>query len=130
MRMLAAVALILALPALAAADINRLRLSPDPDRPDALLWNARRTQLSPAPVGLPAWAGPSMPLVPNCRKSQIAGPCTVPEYVTRCQREPGCPNRASAPMLWPKAPRTDEQKTATEELRVARGWVQNSRPAN
>jgi hypothetical protein len=132
MRMLAAVVVILALPALVMADINRLKLSPDLDPPDALPWSARRTEpsLRAVPVGMPVWVAPSVPLVPRCCKNEVPGPCTAPQYVTRCQCKPDIADRAVAPILWPHSPRTDERNTLTKEQRLAKGCVQDSQPVN
>lgn len=125
MRKLAAVALILALPALVAADINRLKPSPDLDRPDALPWNmrTRRPELRVAYPAQPSWASISRP---NPVRSKSVGPChaTAPQHVTRCLPQPDCRNDGNIPVLWPHAPRVDEQKTVAMEPRPDRGQIQ------
>ncbi len=132
MRKLAAVVVLLALPALVAADINRLKLSPDLDRADALPWNARRTEpnLMAWSVGLPVWAGPSVPLVSRFSKSEFRCPCTVPQHVVRCQCNPGRPDRTGVPVFRPHSARTRDDKTTAKEQHLGQGRVQDGRSAD
>ena len=132
MKMPAAVVVIMALPALVAADVNRLKPSPESDRPDALIWKARRTELSlrAVPVGLPVWAGPCAPLVSRSSKSELRYQCSVPQHVTRCQCDPDRPDRTGMPVLWPHFPCTDEQRTTADEQRRELTRVRGKHPAN
>ncbi|GEM_PF-2136158 len=132
MKMLVAVVVILALPVVVAADINRLRLSPDLERSDALIWKARRTELSlrAVPIGLSVWVGPSAPLVSRSSKSELRCQCSVPPHVTRCQCDPDRPDRTVMPVLWPHSPRTDERKTAAKERRQKQAQVQDEHRVN
>ena len=125
MTKLATIALILALPALVAADINRFNPDRDLERPDAVLWRVQRPEpgLTAITPVLPAWKGVGMPLVTGCQ-SRVACPSTVPQHVTRCLPSPDCRNEVSAPILWPHAPRVDERKTVAMEPRPERDQIQ------
>jgi len=125
MTKLSAVLLILAFPVLVAADINRLSLHPDLERPDALFWSVRRPEpglTTIAPV-LPTWEGACTPSATGSGQSRAACPAVAPQHVTRCLPQPDCRNDGNAPTLWPYAPRTDEQKTAAEEPRLKQAQV-------
>ncbi len=131
MTKLIAVALILALPALVAADINRFNPTRDLERPDALPRSVQRPEPGLAvmvPV-LPVWQGAGTPLATGCQ-SRVACPSTVPQHVARCLSGPDCHNKASSPVLWPHAPRADEQKTAAKEPRQEQAQVPNNQLAN
>ena len=131
MTKLAMIVLILALPALVAADIDRLRPSPDFERPDALAWNTRthEPELPMKPPVPPAWQGAcaSGPTGPG--RSQIQRLVPVPEHVALCQSQPDCRSHVNAPALWPHAPRTDEQKTTDKERRQKQARTRNKHPA-
>jgi hypothetical protein len=130
MTKLTLVALILGLPALVAADINRFNPRRDLERPDALRWNMRtqRPELNVAPSALPAWVSICRPNPAAHCKSQT--PCPVPQHLCRCLSQPDCLSHASAPVLWPHSPRADEQRTADKEPRPKQAQVQDKHPAN
>jgi hypothetical protein len=117
MTKLAAVLLALALPGLVAADMNRLRLSPDPAQPDALTWDmrTRRRVVAVAPSVLPAWASVSRPDPYERGNNRVSCPCPAAQRLSSCFEQPECRRRTSAPMLWPYSPRSDERKTRQEE---------------
>lgn len=131
MRKLAAVAIMLALPALVAADINRFNPDRDLERPDAVLWRVQRPEpgLTAMTPVLPVWKGAGVPLVNVCQ-SRVACPSAAPQHVTRCLPSPDCRNNVSAPVLWPHAPRVDEVKTTAEERRLDRALAPDGKPAN
>jgi len=130
MTKLAAIVLILALPALVLADINRLRPSPDLERPDALPWNMRmqRPELAVVPSALPAWASTYMSSPAERSSNRVPCPCPASQHLSLCLSQPDCLNHANAPILWPHAPRADEQKTAAKEPRPKQ--VQDKHRAN
>ncbi len=131
MKKLAAVALVLALPALVAADINRFDPDRDLERADAVLWRVQRPEpgLTATTPVLPVWKGAGIPLVAGCQ-SRVACPSTVPQHVTRCLSSPDCRNNVSAPVLWPHAPRVDEARTTAEERRLDNALAPDGRPAD
>jgi len=131
MTKLAAVVLILALPALVTADINRLKLSPDLEKPDALAWIARRPEpgLTAMLPLLPVWEGGGAPVAAD-RESPIACPGAAPEHVARYLSQPDCRTHVNAPALWLHAPRTDEQKTVAKEPAPEQVQIQDKHPAN
>lgn len=132
MSKLAAVAAILTLPTLLVADINRFNPSRDLERPDAVIRRMQgqesgQTALS---VRLSVWEGVCKPIDAGRRPSQMPCPPSVPPYLTRCQPQPDCSIHANAPVLWPHAPRVDEQKTAAKEPRTEQAQVPNNQPVN
>ena len=131
MTKLVAVVLILALPDLVTADINRLKLNPDLEKPDALAWIVRRPEprLTTMHAPLPVWESAGVPVTAD-RESPIACPSTAPEHVARCLSQPDCRNHVNAPALWLHAPRTDEQKTVAKEPAPEQVQVQDKHPAN
>ena len=132
MTKLAAVALILALPALVTADINRLRPRMDAERPDAVCVNARRPepQLAVMSPLLPVWDEACVSAAAGPGRTEMQCPASVPEHLTRRQSQPDCRNHVNAPVLWPHAPRTDEQRTVTNELRSEQARLQDRHPTN
>ena len=131
MMKLTAVVLMLMLPGFVAADINRLPLGRDLEQSDALFRSRPKLELglTMAPSVLPVWAGPSVPVTCGCSRSRVACPASAPQHVTRCLQSPDCRETASAPILWPQAPRVEERKTAAKELSQERPRAQDSRPA-
>ena len=132
MTKLAAIVLILALPALVAADINRVRLGPGPEQPDALRWNMRmqRPELTVVPSVQPAWASICTPNPTERSSYRVPCPCPAAQHLGLCLSQPDCLNHANAPILWPHAPRADEQKTAAKEPRPEQAQVQYKHSAN
>jgi hypothetical protein len=122
MTKLVAVALILVLPGLVAADINRLRPSPDLEQPDALPWNTRthRPELTLVPSVSPAEASICMSDLAERNSNRIPCPCPASQVLSRCLSQPDCLNHANMPILLPHAPRADEQRTSEKELRLVR----------
>ena len=131
MMKLTAVVLMLMLPGLVAADINRLPLGRALEQSDALLRTTPILQqgMTITPSILPMWAGPSVPVTCGCSRSRVACPASAPQHVTRCLQSPDCRETASAPILWPQAPRVEERKTAAKELSQERPRAQESQPA-
>jgi hypothetical protein len=128
----AAFALILALPGLATADFYRLRPSPDIVQPDALPWNMRIQRPEPMAVhnALPSSAN-NYTVSPAERSSnRVPSPCPAAQHLGLCLSQPDCLSHASAPVLWPHAPRADEQKTADKEPRPKQAQVPDNQPAN
>jgi len=132
MTRLTTVILILVLPALVAAAVNRLQTSPGLERPDDLTWNMQRHE--PGPVVMrqspSAWDGVCLLRATGCCRSGVA--CLGPacQQVTRLQLQPDRREEANAPVLWPHAPRMDEQETVARELRAERVPAQGPQPAD
>jgi hypothetical protein len=132
MTKLSAALLILALPALVTADINRSSLKPDRERPDALPWSVRRPQfglttIAPVP---PAWNGACPSSATGSDRIQAACPAVTPQHVSRCLAQPDCRNDGNAPVLWPYAPRAHEERTSEKEQLLLKGRYQGSQLAN
>jgi hypothetical protein len=117
MTKLAAVLLVLALPGLVAADIDRLRLSPASEQPDALPWDirTRRPVVAVAPSVLPAWASISRSDPCERGNNKVPCPCPAAQRLNSCFSQPECRAKVSAPILWLHSPRSDERKTLQEE---------------
>ena len=132
MSKLAAVAVMLATPALLMADINRLNPSRDLERPDAMIrrMQGQESGLTAMSVPLPVWEGVGKPIDPGRRPSQVPCPPSVSPYLTRCRPQPDCPIHAKAPVLWPHAPRTEERKTAAVEQRLVQDQTQGTQPTD
>jgi len=125
-----AFALIVALPGLVTADIYRFRPSPDIARPDVLPWDMRIQKPEPIAMrsALPSWAntctaGPA-------ERSSNRLPCPSSQHLSLCLSQPDCLNHANLPILWPHAPRVDEQKTVAKEPRPEQAQIQDKHPAN
>jgi hypothetical protein len=132
MRRIAAVAVILSIPALLTADINRFNPDRDLERPDALPRSVQRPDpgLTAMSIPLPVWEGVGKSIDAGRRPSQLPCPPSVPPYLTRCRPQPDCSGHANAPALWPHTPRVDERKTSDRERLLLKGRVQDSQPAN
>ena len=128
----AAFALILALPGLATADFYRLRPSPDIVQPDALPWNMRIQRPEPMVLhkALPSWANNCTVSPAERSSNRVPCPCPASQHLSLCLSQPDCLNHANAPILWPHAPRADEQKTAAKEPRPEQAQVQDKHSAN
>jgi hypothetical protein len=122
MKKLAAAALIIALTGLVAADINRLRLSPDLEQRDALPWNMRthRPELTPVPSVGPAQASTRVSNLAERSSNRMPCQCPAAQRLSTCFSQPDCRAKASVPILWPHAPHADEQKTSEKELRLVK----------
>jgi hypothetical protein len=124
--------LMLAFPALVAADINRLSASPGLERPDAIT-RVLRTQepgLNLMPTTRPAWETAFGPPKPSCGEVRTPCPGTALVHLTRRDAQPDCRSAANGPVLWPHEPRADEQKTVLAEQRIKQTRAGNSKPAN
>jgi len=128
----AALALILALPGLVTADFHRFRPSPDTAQPDALPWNMRIQRPEPVAMrwALPSWANTYTASPAEGSSSRVPGPCPASQHLSLCLSQPDCLNHANVPILWPHAPRVDEQKTVAKEPHPERVQVQDKHPAN
>ncbi len=131
MMKLTAVLLILSLPALVTADVNRLRPSRGLEEPDALCWNMQthRPEPTAVPLVMPSWASIRMSNPTVTSRSSIQCPTSAPQHVTRRLSQPECASYVKAPVLWPHAPRADEQKTADREPRPKQTQAQDRQPA-
>jgi len=132
MMKLNAVLLILALPALVTADVNRFRPSRGLEEPDALCWNMRthRPERTVVTSVLPAWASICAPSPAERSSNQVTCPGPGSQYLSRRLSQPECANYVKMPVLWPHAPRADEQKTAAGEPRPKKAQAQDKQPAN
>lgn len=128
----AAFALILALPGLATADFYRLKPSPDIAQPDALPWNMRIQRPEPIALhsALPSWANTSTASPAERSSNRVPCACPASQHLSLCLSQPDCLKHANVPILWPHAPRVDEQKTVAKEPRPERAQVQDKHPAN
>lgn len=132
MTKLAAVALILALPGLVTADFYRLRPSPDVAQPDALPWNMRIQRAAPTAVhsALSSWANTYTVSPAERSSNRVPCPCPAAGHLGLRLSQPDCLTHVNAPVLWPRAPRTDERKTAANEMRSEQAQLQDRHPAD
>ena len=126
------VVLIMALPVLVTADINRLDANLDLERPDTRTWCLRTQQPEFVPMSatLPVWEGVFIPGAAGRSQGRTPCPSAAPEHVTRRLAQPDCRNTTIRPALWPFAPRADEKKTAAREPRPERTRIPAAEPAN
>ena len=132
MRKALSVVLILAFPALVAADINRLNPNPDLERPDARTWQLRPHEsglvLPSSP--LPVWKGAFAPVTPGCGTGRVACPSSLPGHVAKRTVQPDNRTPVLAPILWPHSPRADEVRTVAREPRPGQARRGDTQPAN
>jgi hypothetical protein len=95
----------------------------------------RQRRLSKAWLDDAPWA--NLRLLPTKNGSRVNSlsqrssnriPCRGSEYLSRCLSQPDCASHVNVPVLWPHAPRADEQKTAARERRVEEARSQDGWP--